>query len=360
MPRQSGLKRPVQMRDVAERAGVSISTVSHVVNNTRRISPETQARVLTAVRELGFHTNAAGRRLARGRSDSIGLLISDIENPFFGELIKSFEIAVQDRGFDVLLCTTNYVPDRARKAVDRMIANSVQGVAVMTSQLGPALVDDLVVRDIPVVRLDGGPIGRARSNVRVDYSAGAVEAVAHLRGLGHRNISFITGPLNRISSNTYRQAMIDAAKRLGLPPLRLVEGNNETDGGEAGVELLLSQPDVPTAIICGNDLAALGAIRALAKARIHVPEDISVIGADDITFARYGAPALTTIRIPRDLLGRAAFEALERMIRTKRRIPTEVSLETHLVVRESTGPARATVSITRPKPGRDLGTTLTH
>ncbi|HVX67576.1 MAG TPA: LacI family DNA-binding transcriptional regulator [Bryobacteraceae bacterium] len=345
------------MRDVAERAGVSISTVSHVINKTRPISTETTARVLDAIRELGFHKNAIGRRLARGRSDSIGLIISDIENPFFGELIKSFEIAVQDRGFDVLLCTTNYVPERARKAVDRMIENNVQGVAVMTSQLDAALVDDLVARDIPVVRLDGGPVGRARSNVRVDYSAGAVEAVTHLRGLGHRNISFITGPLNRISSVTYRQAMIGAAKRLGLPPLRLVEGNNETDGGEAGVQLLLSQPDVPTAIICGNDLAALGAIRALAKAHLRVPDDISVIGADDITFARFGAPALTTIRIPRDQLGQAAFQALERMIRTKTRVPTETFVETHLVVRESTGPARATVTLAKAKPERDLGTT---
>jgi LacI family transcriptional regulator len=135
--------------------------------------------------------------------------------------------------------------------------------------------------------------------------------------------------------------VVEAAKRLGLPPARLVEGNNEMDGGEAGARALLEEPEPPTAIMCGNDLAALGAIRALAEAGLRVPADVSVIGADDISFARYGTPALTTSRIPRDRLGRLAFEALDRMLRTKHRLPTDISLETHLVVRESTGPAHA-------------------
>jgi DNA-binding LacI/PurR family transcriptional regulator len=340
MPPPNAVKKDVQMRDVAERAGVSISTVSHIVNNTRPVAAETRTRVLAAIRELSFYKNAIGRRLARGRSDSFGLIISDVENPFFGELIKSFEAAVQDRGFDVLLCMTAYDAGRARKAIERMIENKVQGVAVMTSQIEPALVDDLVDRDIPVVRLDAGPIGRARSNVRRDYTTGTQEAVAHLRELGHRRIGFITGPENRTSAVAYKNAVLEAVRGLGLAEPLLFEGNNNTDGGQAGVRHFLSRGPLPTAIICGNDLAALGAIRALVEAGCKVPGDVSVIGSDDIAFARYGTPSLTTVRVPRDRLGRLAYEALDRMVRTKRRIPTEASVETHLVVRESTGRSR--------------------
>lgn len=329
------------MRDVAQHAGVSISTVSHIINNTRPVAPQTRERVLEAIRELKYHKNVIGRRLARGRSDSFGLIISDIENPFFGELIRSFEAAVQDRGWDVLLCTTGYDRERARKAVQRMIENQVQGVAVMTSQLDSTLVDELVELDIPVVRLDAGPIGALRSNIRVDYSTGALQALTCLRDLGHRSIGLIAGPLSRVSSRTYRGVMLEAAERLDLPPVRVVEAANPfTDGGEGGMRALLSEGDPPTAVLCHNDLAAFGAIRALVEAGLKVPDDVSVIGGDDIAFARYGTPALTTVRIPRDRLGRLAYEALDRMIRTKRRLATEVSLSTNLIVRESTGPAR--------------------
>ncbi len=338
-PRQA--KKDVQMRDVAERAGVSISTVSHIVNNTRPVAAETRTRVLAAISELNFYKNAIGRRLARGRSDSFGLIISDIENPFFGEVIKSFESAVQDRGFDVLLCMTNYDTARARKAVERMIENKVQGVAILTSEIAPSLVDDLVNRDIPVVRLDAGQVGRARSNLRMNYSTGAMEAIAHLRELGHRRLGFITGPAHRASAVAYRDAVLGAITRLGVREPLLFEGNNTTDGGQAGVRHFLALGELPTAIVCGNDLAALGAIHTLIEAGRTVPGDTSVIGSDDIAFARYGTPSLTTVRVPRDRLGRLAFEALDRMARTKRRISTEVSVDTQLVVRESSGPARA-------------------
>ncbi len=332
-------KRPVQMRDVAERSGVSISTVSHILNNTRPVAPETRERVLSVIQELNYHKNVIGRRLARGRSDSFGLIISDVENPFFGELIKSFEAAVQESAFDVLLCATYYDAAKGCKAVERMIENQVQGVAVMTSQIDPALIDELVSMEIPVVRLDGGEAGSLKSSIRVDYSAGALEALTHLRDLGHGRIGLISGPLSRVSAVIFKKVMCDAAEKLGLPPLACVEGNNDTTGGEAGVRALLSSHD-PTAIVCSNDLAALGAVRGLVEAGLRVPDDVSVIGSDDISLARFGTPALTTIRIPRDELGRMACAALERMTRTKRHNGRELSIQTHLIVRESTGKAR--------------------
>ncbi len=332
-------KAPIRMRDVAEAVGVSITTVSHIVNQTRPVASETRERVLEAITRLNYYKNATGRRLARGRSDSFGLIISDFDNPFYGELIKNFEAVVRDRKCDVLLCTTAYDPARARAAVARMIENAVLGVAVMTTQIDSTLVDELVDRDIPVVRLDGGMAAHSRSNISVDYSSGARQALVHLRDLGHREFAFISGPAGRTSSDRYRKAIVDAAGHSGLTLTRVIEGNNDMDGGEAGVRQLLAEAAMPSAIVCANDLAALGAIRALCEAGLRVPADVSVIGCDDIAFARYGTPALTTVRIPRDLLGRFAFDALDRMITTKRRQPIAASVETRLIVRETTARA---------------------
>jgi DNA-binding LacI/PurR family transcriptional regulator len=326
------------MKDVALLANVSISTVSHVLNETRTVAPETRSRILEAMRELKYYKNAFGRRLARGRSDAFGLLISDIENPFFPELIKSFERAVVDNGFDVFLCTTNYDKARAASAVRRMIENKVQGVAVMTSQLDSNLVDDLVQNDIPVVLLDSGVVSRLRSNLRADYSRGALEAVTHLRGLGHRNVGFIAGPQTRVSAVTFRQAIVAAIEQTGLVLSQSIEGDNTVEGGRAAMLSLFRQPNLPTAILCGNDLAALGVINALKESGIDVPGQFSVIGADDIAVARYSSPPLTTIRIARDQLGQVAFDALQQLLRSKRRNGVERVIETHLVVRGSTAP----------------------
>jgi LacI family transcriptional regulator len=329
----------VQMRDVAERAGVSITTVSHIVNSTRPVAPETRERVLRAMDELRYYKNAFGRRLARGRSDTFGLIVSDIENQFFPELIKSFEEAVIGRGCDVLLMSTNYDAERAQMAVHRMIENKVQGVAVMTSQLDAALVEELLEADLPVVRLDGGEVKRGLSEVRVDYSPGAHELAGHLKELGHARAAYISGPHSRVSSIRYESSFFAALRDLGMPEPQIVEGDHRMEGGWNGVRALLEAGELPTAFVCGNDVMAIGAIKALTAAGIRVPEQVSVVGADDIPFARYAIPALTTMRIARDELGRLAFEALDKSMKSKKRSGASYSVETRLVKRESTGRA---------------------
>lgn len=325
-----------QMKDVAERAGVSISTVSHVVNNTREVATETRERVLRVLSELRYYKNAWGRRLARGSSDSVGLLISDFENPFFPEVIKSFQAAALEQRLDLFLCATNYEPERALSAVRRMIENRVQGVAVMTSQFDPFLVDELIAADIPVVRLDSGPARRGKSNIRIDYSGGAIEALTHLKELGHTRIGFIAGPHNRLSAVAYRDAVIEAFSRLDLPVGSFVEGNNDLASGVQGIRGLCER-EAPTAVLCGSDLTAWGAVSALVGMGLRVPEDVSIVGADDVSLARFAIPALTTVRLPREQLGRMAFQALAKMLRNKKRPGAEQTLETHLVVRQSTG-----------------------
>jgi DNA-binding LacI/PurR family transcriptional regulator len=327
------------MQDVAAHAGVSVTTVSHVLNRTRPVAKETQERVLRTARELNYYTNASARLLARGSSDTLGLIISDIENPFFAELIKSFEIECLAHGMDVLLATTNYDPVQARKAVRRMLESKVSGVAVMTSQLGSSLIAELAVSGTSVVLLDGDSAGSYRSSAKVDYSPGATEAVQHLAGLGHRRFGFISGPINRTSALTYRDAVVSAIAQAGLPRPLVLETSNTPESGASSIREWLSNGLLPSAVLCGNDLCAFGAMGAIFEAGLHVPAAVSVVGADDISFARFSNPPLTTVRLPRDVLGRAAFAALQKLLKSKRHAGRIYPIETQLVVRQSTGPA---------------------
>lgn len=328
------------MKDVAKRCGVAESTVSRVIGGTKFVAPETRAAVEQAMRELNFHRDSDARRLARGRSDFLGLVISNIENPFYPGLIKAFETAALERGFEVLLCTTNYDAARTEHVFRRMIENKSPGVAVMTSRVDPTMAKRLAERGVVSVFLDSGGPGPRKSNIRLDYGKGAGEAVRYLHTLGHRRFALIAGPQNRASHLAYREAVEAALKKLGLK-LRVVEGENDAASGAAAAARLLTVTELPTAVLCSNDVTALGAMRAFFKCGLRVPEDISVVGADDIPFAELAHPPLSTVRIPRERLGTLALELLQTMLKSKRPSGTENVLDTELVIRESTGPAKA-------------------
>lgn len=338
---------PWRMQDVAERSGVSITTVSHVINKTRPVAPKTRQRVLEVIRQLNFYKNAHARRLARGGSDFFGLIVSDIANPFFPEIIKAFESAALARGFDLLLSNTNYDPHRTHVAVGKMIENEVRGVAVMTSEIDASVAEALSSHHVAVVFLDVGQVRTMVSNIRVDYSRGIFQAIDHLHKLGHSEFAFIAGPQNLRSAVTRRKAFTDALRQRGLPSHRTLEGNHRVDGGAAAVGLLFEQARFPTAILCSNDLTALGAIRALHDRGVRVPEDVSVVGFDDIDFAVVAHPPLTTIRLSRELLGTLAFQALEKLLRSKTHRGAEYVVGTELIVRQSTAAAPAELTAIR-------------
>ena len=336
------------MKDVADRCGVAESTVSHVINGTRFVSPKVREKVLRAMSDLAYHGNAHARRLARGSSDFLGLIISDIENPFFPGLIKAFESEALRHGYDVLLSTTNYDPLRTEKSFRKMIENQAPGVAVMTSRVNADMADLLDQNGVASIFLDHGGLGAHRSNVRLNYAKGADEAINYLYNLGHRQCAFIAGPQNRPSHVAYRDAVTAALQQLELEP-QILESDNNVEGGDRSVQRLLTGRHFPTAILCSNDLTAIGALRALMNAGIHVPEDVSVLGADDIPFAELTHPPLSTVRIPREKLGELAFGVLQRMLREK--MPgTESLLDTELVIRNSTGSAGRALSIPQVLP----------
>lgn len=327
------------MSDVAKRCGVTASTVSRVLSGTKIVAPETRAAVMRAMSELNFHRDSHARRLARGRSDFLGLIISDIENPFYPGLIKAFESAALERSFEVLLSTTHYDPARTEQVFRKMIENKTPGVAVMTSRIDGRMAQWLAEAGIASVLLDADGVGPLRSNIRIDYAKGAGEAVRYLHKLGHRRFALIAGPQDRASHLALCRAVEAALRALGLK-LQIVAGGNDAESGAEGVTRLLAGAALPTAVLCSNDVTALGAIREFHRCGLRVPDDVSVIGADDIPFAVLAQPPLTTVRIPRERLGVLAMEVLQEMMGSPAKRGKEFVLPTDLVVRESTGPVQ--------------------
>lgn len=328
------------MREVAKRAGVSPATVSRVLNKTRYISVETERRVLEVVGQMKYFKNVHARRLATGRSDLFGLVISEIANPYFPEVIRGFQAAAWDRGFDVLLCNTQYDQARTKSILRKLIESDVRGVAVMTASIDRSMASELIDAGIGVVFCNVGPAEKLVSTISIDYQRGIEQAIEHIVGLGHRRAAVIAGPDNNWTAITIKDALVAGLKKKDLHPSPLISSNYRVDSGASAARSILSTPDKPTAIFCGSDLIALGAMSALEEAGVQIPEEISVIGIDDIAFAFLARPPLTTIRVPRERVGTTAFEALDRMLKLKRRKGADYYLETELVVRRSTTTAR--------------------
>ena len=329
------------IRDVARTAGVSTATVSHVINNTRFVSEEVRVRVLAAVEQCGYYPNAHARGLASGRSRILGLVVSDISNPFFPELVKAIETAAFEQGYDVVLSNTNYDPDRTSHYVRRLIERKVAGVALMTSELDAALIDELARRDVCVVFLDLGEPGQHMSNLRVDYEAGIEEAVRHLVRLGHRRVTFVGGPAHlRSAARRFEAFRSSLARHLPGAPVEVYDGDFKLDSGREAVRRMHADGGLPTAVLAANDMMALGAMAELRALGADVPRDVSVVGFDDIEFAALSQPALTTVCLPRSELGRRAVEALLETIGHTEQRGVEIEIPTHLVVRGSTARAR--------------------
>jgi LacI family transcriptional regulator len=332
----------MRIKDVAQLAGVSTATVSHVINNTRFVSEEVRRKVQAAIEVLNYTPNVHARSLSSGHSRIFGLIISDISNPFFPELIKSIEENASAHGYDVILANTNYDPKRIVGSVQRMLEQNVRGVAIMTSEMDISLSKRLADKQVALVFLDVGEVGPHISNIVVNYEKGIRESVEYLLALGHRHIAYISGPPQLKSAARRRAAFTKIMKKhqasLRTTPF-IYEGDFKATGGQrAAAEILRLQP-MPTAIVSGNDLMALGALRELNSAGLRVPQDISVIGFDDISFAALAETQLTTIAIPRAEIGEAAIEALLHTIKAEDNMGREFKVSTHLVARESTGAA---------------------
>ena len=330
----------VSIRDVARRARVSIATVSRVVNHVATVDPELARRVWKAVEEVGYLPNSQARALVSGRSHTLGLIVSEITNPFFPELVQEFENLAVAQGYEVMIGSTNYEPARTESLIRRMLQRNVDGIAVMTFGIEEELVERLVERDFPLVFVDAGPELPNLRLLKVNYGEGIREAVQHLAALGHRSIAFIAGPLRLRSAVARRDAFRKSMRELGLtvPSAFIVEGDHTMEGGMAAMERMNELNNLPTAILCSNDMTAIGVLHALHRTVLKVPDDISVVGFDDIHLAQFMLPPLTTVQMSCKDLAEAAVQALRAGIEPDQ--PNagrrEWPIKTRLVVRQST------------------------
>jgi LacI family transcriptional regulator len=350
LPRKSSrIGRPASasIRDVAQRAGVSIATVSRAVNGLPTVDPELAKRVWQAVEDTGYLPNTQARALVSGRSRMLGLIVSEITNPFFPELVQEFENLAVAHGYEVLIGSTSYDAARTESLIRRMLQRNVDGVAVMTFGVEQELVERLVEREFPLVFVDAGPDLPNIRVLKVDYGEGIRQAVQHLAALGHRSIAFISGPLRLHSAVARRDVFLKSMLELGLtvPPQHLVEGDHTMEGGIPAMERLAALSELPTAVLCSNDMTAIGVLHALYRTTHSIPQDVSVVGFDDIRLAQFMLPPLTTVQMSCKALATAAIEALRAGI--ERDHPQagkkEWAIPTQLVVRQSTAFPRGTL-----------------
>jgi DNA-binding LacI/PurR family transcriptional regulator len=344
----------MDIRTIAHAADVSIATVSRVMNNIPTVNPEIAQRVWKVIDELDYFPNTQARALVSGRSRIFGLIVSEITNPFFPELIQGFEDIAVANGYEILVSSTNYDPKRMSHCIRRMLERKVEGVAVMTFGIEEPLLDQLARRKVPLVFIDIGPKRPGISLLKVDYHHGIRQGVQHLAALGHKDISFISGPIKLHSAQSRQTAFSASMKECGIAsePEWIIEGDHTMEGGVAAMDRLLASKKLPTAVMCSNDMTAIGVLHKLYRAGLRVPDDLSVIGFDDIHIAAVTIPPLTTVQMSRFDIARAAVTALRAHVeQTEGSAPKrEYNIETELIVRESTGvPCGAAANKRKPK-----------
>src|SRR5216683_829756 len=327
------------IRDVAKAAGVSTATVSNVLNKTGKVGRRTHVLVLSTVKRLGYFPNVHARHLASRDSRTLGIIVSDIENPFFPEVIKGFEIRARQLGYDAILSDTNYDPRRTRQAAERMMEHNVRGVAVMTSEISLKLIHELARRKIAVSFLDLAPVRGYMSNLRIDYASGVEQIVQYLYENGHQRIAFVAGRPGLKSNAVRLEAYERSMRNLGLEPGPVLPGDLRFEGGlEAGRAIAQLHPR-PTAVMAVNDLTAVGVIKGLMKSGCRVPDDISVTGFDKTRLAEYSNPSITTVDIHRDMLGQIAADALHELSCSVDPQGKEYQISAELIPGDSSGPA---------------------
>jgi LacI family transcriptional regulator len=330
----------VRLEDVASRASVSVSTVSRVVNGFEAVRPSTRKRVMAVLDEMNYRPNLQARDLVAGRSKTLGVIVSNLENPFFVDIFHHLEEQAHAAGYEVLVGNTNYEPQRLIASIDLFLGRRVAGLAIITSEHVPPNQKQLAHANIPIAVYDSVVSGKRRSGVRFDYRRGTTQLVEHLYELGHRRMAYIGYPLPLGPIDERRDAFVDATRELGVKHFYLfVREHSDLAAGRDAARELLSSGFAPTAILCVNDLVAIGVLRELRNRNISVPGNISVTGFDNIALAEFSNPSITTINIPRARIASALFRSL---VATDEQTAAERAVYTvdpELIVRESTGPA---------------------
>ena len=324
--------------DVARRAGVSPMTVSRVVNGSGTVSPALRARVEQAIAETGYMQNTLARNLRARRTDTIALLLPDMTNPFFTTLAQGVEMAAREAGISLLLANSDEREDEERRLVPMLLQRQVDGLLVVPAGTGEETIRACRERAVPLVVLDRRPQAGGADVVRADSEAGALELGRLLVGLGHRRITVLSGPatvptaVDRVAG--FSRALVDEA---GLPPPAVLHGAFTIESGRAMTLAAMAQVPRPTALFAANNFIAIGVLHALAELGLRAPDDVAVVGFDDLPEAMVTFPFLTVVAQPAFEMGRRGVDVLVDRIAAPDAPPKEVVLPTRLVIRESSG-----------------------
>jgi LacI family transcriptional regulator len=337
----------MNLEQVARRARVSTATVSRVLNNASVVKTSTRARVVKAIEELKYHPNLHARNLAGGKSRTIGVIASNMENPFFFDIYKTIESDAHARGFEVVVANTDYRSEQLVTSIRLMIGRRVAGLAAIVSEMEPDLIRELTESRIPVVFYDVGTPRQNITNIRVNYRRGIEKVIDYLHSLGHRRLGFIGHHAMLAPINERMKTVLDAVARNSSLQVKTAADADTLEGGRQATRSLLSTGYQPTAIICVNDITAVGALRELRERGLRVPQDVSVTGFDNVKLSEFCYPALTTVHIPRERIGHIISDCLLHDPGQPVTAEHEIVIDPEFVVRESTGPAPATPHASR-------------
>jgi DNA-binding LacI/PurR family transcriptional regulator len=342
----SVMRRRITSYDVAEAAGVSQTTVSFVLNEVpgAGISDETRQRVLAVAEELGYVPDAAAQALGRGRTYIIGVVVTTLADPFIGTIVQIIEFAARERGYTVILASSNDIIEREIEAVRMLQSRRVDGVIVTSSRVGALYQERLEQLSVPVVLINSlvQHNGLYTFSIGVDNRHGGWLAAGHLIQRGHRRIAYVASPADRGDNMERMAGYRDALRESGIEfdPSLVVQGTGCTGGGQQALHALLSLNNPPSAAFCYNDMTAIGLMDAARGAGLSLPQDLAIVGFDDIAFARLTYPPLTTIAQPMAELGNGAVEMVLQLLTddVEAETPvTNVTMQGRLVVRASSG-----------------------
>ena len=333
----------VSIKDIARQAGVSHSTVSRALSDSPLVSARTKERIRSLAGDLGYSPDAQARSLVSGRTLTLGVVVTTISDPFIAEVVQGIESTAHDHGYSVILTSSNSESEREIAAVDMLRSKRVDGVIVTSSRVGAVYLEHLEGIGAPLVlinnhREDTGPY---TFSITVDNRHGGCLATRHLIERGHRRIAYVAGREDHSSDAGRREGYEQALEDAGIPhdPKLITQGNGRSDGGERALAALLGLQDRPTAVFCYNDMTAIGLMLAARRNELRIPGDLAVAGFDDIPFASFSSPSLTTIAQPKFEMGRQAVEmVLELLSPSTTGAPiSNVVFQGELVVRESSG-----------------------
>jgi DNA-binding LacI/PurR family transcriptional regulator len=337
----------VSIKDIAKSAGVSHSTVSRALSDSPLVSAQTKARIQRLASEMGYSPDAQARSLVMGRTKTIGVVVTTITDPFIAEIVQAIERTARDSGYSVILASSNAEPEREIAAVEMLHSKRVDGVVVTSSRIGALYQDYLDRLRVPVVLVNSHSeqAGPYTFSITVDNRHGACLATKHLVELGHRRIAYVTGAVDHSDDQDrlagYREVLNLAG--IDYDPALVVPGTGRADGGEHAVAVLRTLTKPPTAVFCYNDMTAIGLMRAARQAGLAMPQQLAVVGFDDIPFASYVQPSLTTIAQPKPQMGTRAMEMVLDLISDTGPLEgdgSNVIVQGELVVRESSGAPR--------------------